>query len=117
MALVKSADVWLLYEDDSVEPVPDSTVQQTFGAASDYTVGCRPMCCRVQRPMHLRTISVWFVTEGCCSCCQGRGVCMMHSCLGAQLKRFLVFDRATRATATSSCTSGSRQRTVVAADT
>ena len=56
MALVKSADVWLLYEDDSVEPVPDSTVQQTFGAASDYTVGFQPhvpssglcqMCLRV----------------------------------------------------------------------
>jgi hypothetical protein len=44
VALVKSADVWLLYEDDSVEPVPDSTVQQTFGAASDYTVGSSPLC-------------------------------------------------------------------------
>lgn len=38
MALVKSADVWLLYEDDAVEPVAESTVQQTFGAASDFLV-------------------------------------------------------------------------------
>ncbi len=38
VALVKSADVWLLYEDDAVEPVAESTVQQTFGAASDFLV-------------------------------------------------------------------------------
>ncbi len=38
VALIKSAGVWLLYEDDAVEPVSESTVQQTFGAASDFLV-------------------------------------------------------------------------------
>jgi hypothetical protein len=71
VALVKSADVWLLYEDDSVEPVPDSTVQQTFGAASDYTVGFCPLCkVRVCVKCACTSSPVWPDTEGCCSCRQ-----------------------------------------------
>lgn len=38
VALVKSGGVWLLYEDDSVEPVSEATVAAVYGNPSELSV-------------------------------------------------------------------------------
>lgn len=35
VSLVKSANTWLYFDDDQVEPIQEHMVQSTFGASSD----------------------------------------------------------------------------------
>ena len=36
MALVKSHNTWLFFEDDNVEPITEAMVQSTFGSTQEY---------------------------------------------------------------------------------
>lgn len=36
VALVKSHDNWLFFDDETVEPVSESAVQSTFGSTQEY---------------------------------------------------------------------------------
>lgn len=36
VALVKSHDNWLFFDDEAVEPIPESVVRTTFGSTQEY---------------------------------------------------------------------------------
>ena len=37
VALVKSHDNWLFFDDEAVEPIPQSVVRTTFGSTQEYS--------------------------------------------------------------------------------
>ncbi len=37
VALVKSHDHWLFFDDETVEPIPESVVRTTFGSTQEYS--------------------------------------------------------------------------------
>ena len=37
MALVKSHDHWLFFDDETVEPISEATVRTTFGSTQEYS--------------------------------------------------------------------------------
>lgn len=37
VALVKSHDNWLFFDDENVEPVAESAIQSTFGSTQEYS--------------------------------------------------------------------------------
>ena len=37
VALVKSHDNWLFFDDEQVEPIPESVVRTTFGSTQEYS--------------------------------------------------------------------------------
>lgn len=37
VALVKSHDHWLFFDDETVEPIPESVVKTTFGSTQEYS--------------------------------------------------------------------------------
>lgn len=37
VALVKSHDNWLFFDDEAVEPIPESVVRTTFGSTQEYS--------------------------------------------------------------------------------
>ena len=37
VALVKSHDNWLFFDDETVEPIPESVVRTTFGSTQEYS--------------------------------------------------------------------------------
>jgi ubiquitin C-terminal hydrolase len=37
VALVKSHDHWLFFDDETVEPIPETVVRTTFGSTQEYS--------------------------------------------------------------------------------